>query len=74
MFQLNEKLFIALLIFSRSLATKCMSLNNEQVEHSTCICENSKYLKGFVDDSVTLCDERHVWCINKCDKHYINKS
>ena len=37
---------------------------------STCICENSRYLKSIVDDSVILC---HIYCIDKHDKYYISK-
>ena len=85
MFSLIKQGFIVLLSFSSSLATQCLSLNDEpcmvrltlialspvelktcQCEcrnystckkdynwnPSTCICENSKYLKSITDDSV----------------------
>ena len=39
---------------------------------STCICENSKYLKNVADTAVTECDEI-VIVINKKDKYYSKK-
>ena len=42
---------------------------------STCICENSKYLKGIADTSVIECAEiiTYGYFINKKDKYYSNK-
>ena len=47
--------------------------------HSTCICENIKYLKSVADTSVTMCDFSYFsyncyrYCINKKGKYYSNK-
>ena len=60
---------------------KC--LKTYSLNPSTCICENSKYLKSFADTSVTKCDEivivmnnlstKKINTIKKCYKYCFDK-
>ena len=44
---------------------------NERICILSCICENSKYLKGIADTIVIACDEIicYGYCIKKSDKY-----
>ena len=62
MFEFFKKMFIGLLSFSRSLATKCMSLNNEQCKTRTFIIDLNP-----VDFKYSLFMVRLVKCNGRCN-------
>ena len=58
---------------------QCKCKKDYSSNPSTCICENSKYLKSIADTSVTECNQIIIvmdttkYYSNKEDKYYSNK-